>query len=178
MPNEAAPSATFRQAPNNPVVIVEYNPLWQEQFEALRSRLANVLGRLATAIEHVGSTAVPGLAAKPILDIDVLLRSPEHLPVAIAALASIGYQHRGDLGISGREAFHAPAGDLRHHLYVCSHNTEYRRHISFRDHLRSHPEDADAYARLKRELAIRFRDDREAYNHAKAEFVESILLRA
>jgi GrpB-like predicted nucleotidyltransferase (UPF0157 family) len=178
MPNNAAPASTIGRAPTNPVVIVDYNPLWPEQFEVLRSRLANVLGRIAIAIEHVGSTAVPGLAAKPIIDIDVLLRSTEDLPRAMAALASIGYQHRGDLGIAGREAFRAPASDPRHHLYVCPKKTEYQRHIAFRDRLRAHAKEADAYAALKRELATRFRDDREAYNNAKAEFVERILRKA
>lgn len=165
----------MEQAANNSVVIVDYNPLWPEQFETLRSWLANVLGGLALTIEHVGSTAVPGLAAKPIIDIDVLLRSPDDLPHAIAALASIGYQHRGDLGIPGREAFRAPTGDLRHHLYVCPNNAEYQRHITFRDHLRAQPREADAYAALKRELARKFREDREAYNNAKHEFVERIV---
>lgn len=168
----------MEQASNNPVVVVDYNPLWPRQFETLGSRLANVLGGLAVTIEHVGSTAVPGLAAKPIIDIDVLLSSPEDLPSAIAALASIGYQHRGDLGIASREAFRAPAGDLRHHLYVCPNNTEYQRHIAFRNYLRAHPREADAYAALKGKLAAKFRDDREAYNNAKREFVEGILLKA
>ena len=165
----------MEQAANNPVVIVDYNPLWPEQFETLRSHLANVLGRLALAIEHVGSTAVPGLAAKPIIDVDVLLKSADDLPRAIAALASIGYEHRGDLGVPGREAFRAPAAGPRHHLYVCPNTAEYQRHMAFRNHLRSHPEDANAYANLKRALAIRFRNDREAYNNAKSDIVERIL---
>jgi GrpB-like predicted nucleotidyltransferase (UPF0157 family) len=175
MPNKAAPAATIARAPNNPVVIVDYNPLWPEQFEALRSRLANVLGRQAIGIEHVGSTGVPGLAAKPIIDVDVLLKSAADLPAVISALASIGYQHRGDLGIPGREAFRAPAGDSPHHLYVCTTGMEYWRHISFRDHLRAHPQDANTYAALKRELALKFGEDREGYNNAKREFVEGIL---
>lgn len=168
----------MEQASNNPVVVVDYNPLWPGQFETLASRLAHVLGGLAVTIEHVGSTAVPGLAAKPIIDIDILLRSPGDLPSAIAALASIGYQHQGDLGIPSREAFRAPAGDLRHHLYVCPKDTEYQRHMAFRNYLRAHPSEADAYAARKRELAAKFRDDREAYNNAKREFVEGILLKA
>ena len=97
------------------------------------------------------------------------------LPRATTALASIGYQHRGDLGIPGREAFRAPAGDFPHHLYVCPADTEYRRHISFRDHLRTHPDDAEAYATLKRKLALKFGADREGYNNAKRDFVERIL---
>ncbi|SRR6266704_2201024 len=168
----------MKLSPNNPVVIEDYSPLWPEQFEAIRSRLASTLDGLAITIEHVGSTAVPGLAAKPILDIDVLLKSADDLPRAILALSTIGYHHRGDLGIPSREAFRASAGVLPHHLYVCPNTTKDQRHIAFRDHLRSHPEDAAAYASLKRELAQRFRDDRETYNNAKAEFVEKVLWKA
>jgi GrpB-like predicted nucleotidyltransferase (UPF0157 family) len=163
----------------NPVVIQDYDPLWPKLFEMLRSRIAAVLERKASAIEHVGSTAVPGLAAKPIIDLDVLLASDSDLEPVIAKLASIGYEHRGDLGVPGREAFRAPLQDCRHHLYVCGPGSvEYQRHIAFRDYLRTHKGDADAYAKLKRELAGRFRDDREAYNEAKAEFVTEILRRA
>lgn len=173
--NASATGLSPEQVSNNPVVIEDYNPFWPEQFESLRSRLANVLDGLAITIEHVGSTAVPGLAAKPTIEVDVLLMSPSDLARAIELLALIGYQHRGDLGVSGREAFRTPPGDISHHLYVCTTNVEYRRHITFRDHLRSHPEDARAYASLKRELARKFGNDREAYTMAKSEFVESIL---
>jgi GrpB-like predicted nucleotidyltransferase (UPF0157 family) len=133
---------------------------------------------MEAAIEHVGSTAVPGLAAKPIIDIDVLLRSASDLPMVITRLASFGYVHQGDLGIPGRETFRTPPNDLPHHLYVCPPgNLEFKRHISFRDYLRTHPTDANAYARLKRELVGRFADNREAYMQAKSEFVADILQR-
>jgi GrpB-like predicted nucleotidyltransferase (UPF0157 family) len=129
-----------------PIIIRDYDPLWPQQFETFRSRIAAALPRLATAIEHVGSTAVPGLAAKPVIDIDVLVRSATDLPLVIKRLASVGYEHHGDLGVTGREAFRAPADYCPHHLYVCPpDNEEYRRHITFRDHLRAHPEDANAY---------------------------------
>lgn len=144
----------------------------------LRSRIAAVLDEVSISIEHVGSTAVPGLAAKPIIDIDVLLRSSADLPVVIRKLADLGYEHRGDLGISGREAFRAKSGDVHHHLYVCLPGSpEYERHIAFRDYLRTHVSDANAYALLKRELANRFVDDREEYNQAKSTFVQRILQR-
>ena len=163
----------------NPVIIHDYDPLWPRVFETLRSRIAPLLDSMAAAIEHVGSTAVPGLAAKPIIDIDVLLTSAAALPPAIARLASLGYEHRGDLGIAGREAFRAPSNDFPHHLYVCPPaSEEYRRHIAFRDHLRTHQRDASAYAGLKRALAGRFGDDREGYNQAKSAFVAEILERA
>lgn len=158
-----------------PISIEDYDPRWPDQFETLRSKIAAALGPIAAAVEHVGSTAVPGLAAKPIIDIDVLLRSAPDLPSAIRSLTSLGYAHEGDLGVAGREAFRPPACDIQHHLYVCpTSEPEYRRHLAFRDHLRSHPEDAKAYAQLKRTLAARC-SGREAYTQAKTEFVEHIL---
>lgn len=155
--------------------IADYDSRWPEQFETLRSRIAAALGDLAIAIEHIGSTAVPGLAAKPIIDIDVLMRLDAHLPLVTSKLALLGYDHQGDLGVPGREAFRAPPDDFRHHLYVCRPDSqEYRRHIAFRDYLRTHPKDANAYASLKRSLADKFGDQREAYNQAKSQFVEQI----
>lgn len=162
-----------------PIIIEEYDPFWPRQFEMLRSRIAPIVGPLAKTIEHVGSTAVPGLAAKPIIDVDILLRSADDLPTAIQRLYSLGYLHRGDLGIPGREAFRAPAHDFPHHLYVClPEYPEFARHIAFRDYLRAHPEDRNAYARLKRDLEKKCRTDRGAYTEAKGEFVTSILGRA
>lgn len=158
------------------ITIQDYDPRWPAQFAALRAQLATVLDELADAIEHIGSTAIPGLAAKPIIDIDILLKSTSELPLVIAKLASLGYEHQGDLGIAGREAFRTLKNDIAHHLYVCPHNSpEYARHIAFRDYLRAHIEDAYAYAALKRELAARFAADRDAYTQAKSEFVEKIL---
>ena len=161
------------------VIIEDYDPRWPQLFEMLRSRIAAVLDKLAISIEHVGSTAVPGLAAKPIIDIDVLVRSSTDLPAVIRKLADLGYEHRGDLGVSGREAFRAKADAIYHHLYVCPPgNREYECHIAFRNYLRTHAADATAYALLKRELANRFGNDREGYNEAKSEFVQRILQRA
>lgn len=161
------------------IIIRDYDPRWPQHFETFRSRSAAILKELAATIEHVGSTSVPGLAAKPIIDIDVLLQADADLPLAILRLASLGYAHRGDLGVAGREAFHAPPNDFPHHLYVCPPSSEeYRRHLAFRDYLRTHPEDADAYSTLKRKLAVKFGDDRDAYNRAKSEFVSEILRRA
>jgi GrpB-like predicted nucleotidyltransferase (UPF0157 family) len=164
---------------SDPVIIADYDRHWPEQFELLRSRIGAALGPLASAIEHVGSTAVPGLAAKPILDIDVLLHSASGFPQAIQHLGSLGYQHQGDLGVPGREAFRRPPHDIPHHLYVLGpESREYIRHIRFRNHLRANPEDARAYERLKRRLAQQYRDNREVYGQAKTQFVEAILRRA
>jgi GrpB-like predicted nucleotidyltransferase (UPF0157 family) len=163
----------------NPVVIVDYDPAWPEIFEFLRKRITDALGHMAARIEHVGSTAVPGLAAKPIIDIDVRFASDAILPAAIERLASLGYIHRGNLGVSEREAFFTPANDPPHHLYVCPpQSAEFRRHVAFRNYLRSHPNDAMAYADLKIGLAREFREDRAAYNAGKTEFVIGILAQA
>ncbi len=161
------------------IVVTEYDPGWPSAFEALRARVAGVLGDLALAIEHVGSTSVPGLAAKPIIDIDVVVRGPDDIPAAIQAFATIGYVHLGDLGIAGREAFRQPPGPSEHHLYVCPlGGRELPRHLAFRDYLRTHPEAADAYAALKRAAALRFSNDIDGYVAAKTEFIEGILSRA
>ncbi len=163
----------------DPIVVVDYDPEWPALFAALKDRAASALGTLAVRIEHVGSTAVPGLAAKPIIDVDALLRSGNDLPAAIAALEGIGYHHEGDLGIPGREAFRWPAGEPRHHLYVCMPGSEeFRRHVAFRDCLRSHPDLRLAYAELKRRLAVRHREDRDAYTEAKTAFIQGVLRQA
>ncbi len=163
----------------NPVVVVDYDPDWPQRFQFFRGRITVALGALAAAIEHVGSTAVVGLAAKPIIDMDVLLASSDALPVAIERLANLGYIHQGDLGIPEREAFLTPAYEAPHHLYVCPpHSREFRRHVALRDYLRSHPKEAKAYGDLKQALALKFVHDREAYIAGKNDFVTELLSRA
>jgi GrpB-like predicted nucleotidyltransferase (UPF0157 family) len=162
-----------------PVVIVDYDPNWPVFFEELRAPVVAVLGDLVVVVEHVGSTAVPGLAAKPIIDMDVVVPSVADMPEAIGRLAILGYVHRGDLGISGREAFASPPGKPGHHLYVCALGSEeLRRHRLFRDHLLTHPDDATAYGALKKASAARFAEDRVAYTESKSHFVEAVLRRA
>lgn len=162
-----------------PIIIAAYDPQWPKRFETLRQKISRVLGPMAAAIEHIGSTAVPGLASKPIIDLDILLGSAADLPRAIAGLGLLGYEHLGDLGIPGREAFRSPTGEPAHHLYVCPPDSmQYKRHIAFRDHLRTHPEDADAYVRLKRDLSAKYRVDRDAYTQSKTQFIEAVLRHA
>jgi GrpB-like predicted nucleotidyltransferase (UPF0157 family) len=156
--------------------VVDYDPAWPMQFARLRDGLWVYLKELALGIEHVGSTSVPGLAAKPILDVDVVIASRNDLRAVVARLATAGYSHRGDLGIEDREAFAEPAGWPRHHLYVCSRNgLALRNHLTLRDHLRAHPEDAVAYAVVKRELAAECGDDVEEYARRKSDFILAIL---
>ena len=158
------------------IEVVAYDPAWPDLFERLRGPVWAVVGECALAVEHVGSTAVPGLAAKPIVDMTVVVRSGADVPRAIANLATIGYVHRGDLGIEGREAFRAPADLPAHHLYVCPAGTvPLRNHILLRDYLRAHPEAARQYGALKKKLAAQFPDDSESYVAGKTDFIVAIL---
>jgi GrpB-like predicted nucleotidyltransferase (UPF0157 family) len=171
-----------------PIIVVDYDPAWPDLFLHLQRVISGYLGELILAIEHVGSTSVPGLAAKPILDIDIVIESVETLPQVVERLAELGYLHKGDGGIPGREAFDREGVDvprngeittwLPHHLYVCTQdNIELARHLAFRDYLREHSDAVVAYQKLKKELAIRYRNDRVAYTEAKTDFVWDILKR-
>jgi GrpB-like predicted nucleotidyltransferase (UPF0157 family) len=120
----------------SPVVVLQYDPAWVRVFEEIRDFVSPVLGDLAVAIEHVGSTSVPGLASKPIVDMDIVVSSQTDIQTAIQNLSTLGYVHEGDLGAKGREAFIPPVTKTWHHLYVCTvDNEEYKRHILFRDYL-------------------------------------------
>lgn len=165
------------------IEVVDYDPAWAEAFAGISGAVAAALGPLALRIEHVGSTAVPGLGAKPIIDIDVVIESPGVLPLVVEALSTLGYSHEGDGGIPGREAFRreVPADGSRrawpaHHLYVCPRDSEeLRRHLRFRDYLRGQPEAAARYDALKRDLARHYANDIDAYVEGKSAFVERIL---
>jgi GrpB-like predicted nucleotidyltransferase (UPF0157 family) len=158
------------------IEVVAYDPEWPILFEQLRGQLWTVLHDVALTIEHVGSTSVPGLAAKPIIDISVVVPSERELPLAIAQLATLGYVHRGNLGIEGREAFDRPAGSPRHNLYVCPQGSlGLQNHLAVRDYLRTHPETARAYGALKQQLAERFPHDIERYVDGKTDLILEIL---
>ena len=159
------------------VVVLPHDPCWERDFIQIRDELLEALGPLALAIEHVGSTAVPGLSAKPIIDIDVVIRDRSQLDAAISALAKIGYRHEGDLGIPGREAFRYDGKDhlRRHHLYVCPLDSpELKRHLAFRDYLRAHPKAVEEYSRIKQEGAALHPDDIDGYIEHKSPFIEGI----
>jgi GrpB-like predicted nucleotidyltransferase (UPF0157 family) len=160
----------------DPVLIQDYDPAWSDAFSQLATRIKAALGRLVVTVEHIGSTAVPGLAAKPIIDLDVVLASAADLPEAIRLLATLGYAHEGDLGIAGREAFRFPPAEPRHHLYVLiAGANELRRHLAFRDALRSSEGLRTQYADHKRALAKAYQDDRSGYTDAKTAFITSIV---
>lgn len=162
----------------SPFVVVDYDEAWPALFEELARPVREAVADLGAEVEHVGSTAVPGLAAKPIVDLDVVVHSGEDVPAAIERLRGLGYVNQGDKGIPGREAFLWPPGTTPHHLYVVVAGSEpLVAHLAFRDHLRTHPEVAAEYGALKRRLAEQHRDDRLGYTAAKSEFVLGVLAR-
>jgi GrpB-like predicted nucleotidyltransferase (UPF0157 family) len=158
------------------IEIVDYDPAWPQRFEQLRRPVWDVVGDFALSVEHVGSTSVPGLAAKPVIDMSVVVPSQEDVPRAIERLATLGYVHRGNLGIVGREAFHAPPDLPRHHLYVCHQGSlGLRNHLALRDYLRTHPDAAREYGALKKQLAAQFPNDIDRYLDGKTAFITAIL---
>jgi GrpB-like predicted nucleotidyltransferase (UPF0157 family) len=160
-----------------PTVIHDYDLTWPDRFAALAARVQTALGGVMLRVEHVGSTAVPGLAAKPIIDLDVVVARMD-LPEATRRLGLLGYVHEGDLGIAGREAFRWPAGSERHHLYlVAEEAAELGRHLAFRDALRADAVLRDQYAALKRSLAAQHPYDIKAYTEGKAAFILATLKR-
>ena len=158
------------------ISVVDHDPDWADIFELLRSRIWPVLRDVATTIEHVGSTAVPGLAAKPIVDISIVVPASSDVPIAVDRLASLGYVHQGNLGVEGREAFTAPTDLPAHNLYVCPRNSlALRNHLTVRDYLRSHPRLANEYGALKKRLAAQFTHDIDSYIDGKSELLLGIL---
>jgi GrpB-like predicted nucleotidyltransferase (UPF0157 family) len=160
----------------SPIVVVDYDEGWPALFEEIAGEIRAAVADLDVKIEHVGSTAVPGLAAKPIVDVDVVVGSTDNVPDAIERLRALGYVYQGDKGIAGREAFLWPPGSEPHHLYVVvAGSAPYRDHVDFRDYLRRHPEVAQEYASLKRRLAEQHAHDRVAYTDGKSDFAVGVL---
>jgi GrpB-like predicted nucleotidyltransferase (UPF0157 family) len=160
------------------IEVVDYDPRWPAIFDALKAIIWPVVAEIANAIEHVGSTAVPGLAAKPVIDIDVVVTASV-LPEVIERLEAIGYVHLGDRGVARREAFRAPNDTPRHNLYaVVERSVSLQNHLAVRDYLRAHPDDAESYGSLKRRLAALHLDDIDAYVAGKSDELARILMAA
>jgi GrpB-like predicted nucleotidyltransferase (UPF0157 family) len=157
------------------IVIVDYDSSWPARYQLERDRVRRALGVSALRIEHIGSTAVPGLAAKPIIDLLVAVADPDDETVTVPALHAAGYELR--VREPGHRMFRTPERDV--HVHVWGHSDpEVARHLRFRDRLRRSPADCDSYERLKRELAAREWAEMNEYADAKAALIEAILARA
>lgn len=165
------------------VYLTPYDPLWPTLFEEERRRIEDAIGPWVAEIEHVGSTAIPAVDAKPVIDIMVGLASMTHADRCVEPLVSLGYSYWEE-GVETHHRLFVMFVDARrtartHNLHLVEAGGRYwKERLLFRDYLRDHPVVADQYAQLKHKLAKQHRDDREAYTAAKAEFVSAIVDRA
>ena len=163
------------QAPK--VLIVPYDEAWTTDFQQIAAEIRMAIGELILGIEHVGSTSVAGMSAKPCIDLDVVIADASLLPSVIRGLEAVGYIHEGDLGIPGREAFtYTDKPHLKpHHLYVCPRDSEeLHRHLTFRDYLKTHPEAVAVYSRVKETAARLYPDSIDGYMAYKSPCIEEL----
>ncbi|MCY3412746.1 MAG: GrpB family protein [Candidatus Heimdallarchaeota archaeon] len=164
------------------IVVEDYNPEWKDRFEEFKQRYEVLLGKDYIEILHVGSTSVVGLAAKPIIDMVIVIKA-EHFESLKNKLKTLGYIHNGDQGIPGREAFRLPP-ELKdkwfpHHLYVCNKDAdELIRYRAFLSYLNKYPEVRDDYSKIKKEAAALYPQDIEGYMDHKGEFIAEHLTKA
>lgn len=159
------------------VVVLPYDAKWKSDFEIIKQEIEKAIGHFIIGVEHVGSTSVEGLSAKPCIDIDVIIKDYSVFDEVVDQLEVIGYIHEGNLRIKDREAFkYLNKPHLQtHHLYVCPQNSkELHRHITFRDFLKNTPEAAKKYGAVKEEAALLFPDDIEKYIAHKAPCIEEL----
>ena len=162
------------------VMVLPYDRAWETAFAQIKTEITQALGDLAIAIEHVGSTSVEGMSAKPCIDLDVVIAEESLLGEVVAKLGEIGYIHEGDLGIPGREAFRYTEKPhlMKHHLYVCTQDSEeLRRHVTFREFLKATPQAAEQYSKTKETAAKLFPDDIDGYIAYKAPCIEELYAR-
>ena len=164
--------------PGGHIEIVASSPGWPRVFEREAAAILTACRPWVTEVYHVGSTSVPGLAAKPVLDMMPIAAGPSEARETVPRMTALGYRCLGEYGIPGRLYFEKDVDgrDVAHvHMFPLAHPA-IRTHLAFRDYLRTHPDAARDYERLKRELAAKHRDDREAYTDAKAAFIEGIIV--
>lgn len=161
------------------VLVLPYDRTWKSDFEEIKAEIENAIGDFIIGIEHVGSTSVEGMSAKPCIDLDVIIKDYSVFDTVVSKLELIGYIHEGDLGIKDREAFkYSDKPHLKtHHLYVCpQYSEELHRHMSFRDYLRSHPEAVRKYSSVKETAARMFPEDIDKYIEYKSPCIEEIYM--
>lgn len=164
---------------NDPIIIVPADPRWPEEFRGIASRLRAALGKVALRIDHVGSTAVPDLDAKPVIDIQISVASLELDAPFRTPMEKLGFGLRSAKGDRSKRLFREPPGMRRIHVHVRRAGSfDEQLNLLLRDYLRAHEDARHEYARTKWELASKFRDDREGYVHAKEPTVWALLVKA
>ena len=158
------------------ITVVEYDPLWGKKYEEESSLVKDNLADNCIAIYHIGSTSVPGLAAKPIIDIMVAVRSLEKVDCVADAFSKIGYEYLGEFGISGRRYLRKGGDERTHQLHIFQMDdwSNIGRHLAFRNYMRTHEKERTEYAKLKIELAQKFPYDIDGYCDGKEDFVRKV----
>lgn len=162
------------------VIIVDYNPQWPQMYEQEKARIQDVIGEYLIDIQHVGSTSIAGLSAKPIIDIMAVVRDISLVEQCVKSLEALDYFYQGEGGIPGRHFFRKPIDKSHtartHHIHMVDKGHEqWAMYQLFREYMLLHPESVRQYDILKRELAIKHGSDRAVYTAAKAPFIESII---
>ena len=162
------------------VVVREYSPVWREKYEEEAEKIREILRDNCLEIHHIGSTAVEGLKAKPIIDILPVVRDLGAVDARAGDFEELGYEYLGEFGIPGRRYLRKGGDERTHQIHIFSAESrgEIRRHLAVRDYLRTHREEADAYGRLKERLAEEYPYDIEGYCDGKDEFVKKLERRA
>jgi GrpB-like predicted nucleotidyltransferase (UPF0157 family) len=159
----------------NDIEVVPYNPKWPELFAAEAKRIKQALGSNCIDIHHIGSTSVPGLSAKPIIDILPVVKDILEVDQATEAMELLGYEAKGEFGMASRRFFRKGQDIRTYHIHVFEEgDPEVGRHLKFRDWMRSHEDDARSYEKLKLELAAQFPNDRLKYALGKDAFIASM----
>ncbi len=157
------------------VRLTSYTNKWERLFEEEKSRLQGVIGRYVLDIQHVGSTSIPGMVAKPIIDIAIAVKNFEEASVCIKPIEQLGYEYKGENGISRRHFF-VKGNPTTHHIHMNEIGSrDWNDLIIFRNYLTHHEEIAKEYSELKMVLAQRYPTDRQAYQDNKAPFIERVL---
>lgn len=157
------------------IEVVEYDPIWAHLFEAERRILFQTLGDVAVGIHHIGSTAVPGLAAKPTIDILIEVTDIVALDAFNTNMRAIHYESKGEYGILGRRYFKKGVDVHTHHIHAFTHgDSNVARYIDFRDYLRAHPEVAQEYGKLKKDVAVRCDNNIDQYCNEKDTYLKHI----
>ena len=163
------------------VLMESYDPDWTRQFAREAALILSVLGGTAIDVHHIGSTAIPGIYAKPVLDLLLVVQSVDTLDNKQSAIEALGYEARGEYGIPGRRFYRRDNadGDRTHQVHAFETGSpQIARHLAFRDYIIAHPDAAEAYSDLKRELAAKHPNDIEAYMDGKDAFIQEIDRRA
>lgn len=157
------------------IEVVKHDPNWKNQYIDEANKISKIMGKDIVEIHHIGSTAIHGIYAKPVIDILIGVKSILDVDKYDDEMKQLGYIPKGEYGIEGRRFYLKGLINRTHHVHVFEiDNPEIKKHLNFRDYMNEHPEDAKRYEELKKDLALRFRYDNDGYCDGKDEFIKEI----